>query len=91
MSARYSSNREAILSGGAIAKTNPDDLGRRAAQNAESMKVLVFGHEHTAVLKGELPDLLVGSSALAKQSNVQRFGKTVTEKLAEFLSQLLVE
>ena len=41
-------------------------FGGAAAQHTEAMEVLVFCHEHAAVLKRELPDLLVARSAFAE-------------------------
>jgi len=34
---------------GAISETNPDDLGRRATQHAESLEILILRHEHKSL------------------------------------------
>jgi hypothetical protein len=55
------------------------------------MKVLVLGHEHTAVLCGQLPHDWISRSASAKATNVQRFGKELLERRDQLFRQLFVE
>ena len=55
------------------------------------MKVLVFRHEHTIVLQGQLPYHWIGRSALAKETDVQRLGKEILERRDQLFRQLFVE
>src|SRR6202035_5204547 len=47
----------------AVANPKPHDFGRRTSKNAEAMKILVFGHQHTRALARKLPDGGVGRAA----------------------------
>lgn len=55
------------------------------------MKVLVFRHEHTPVLNGQLPHDWIGRSAFAQETNVQRLGKELFERRHQLFRQLFVE
>ena len=65
------------IRGGAVAGPNPQDLGWRALQDAQSMKVFVFRGENAIVLARKLPYLMIRPTAGAQLSHVQRAWKDV--------------
>ena len=75
----------------AVAHAKPHDLGRRPTQDAETMKILVLGHEHAAVLLSQLPNGGVTGSALAKETNVQGIGEEIAQHRHQLFGQLFVE
>jgi hypothetical protein len=54
----------------AVAEADPDDLRRRAVQNAQAMEVFVLGHEDEPVCRGVHPDLAVASSCESNAADV---------------------
>jgi hypothetical protein len=51
------------LRGSAVPEPDPDDLGRRAAKDAEGMEVSVPRHQYAISLAGRVPDMLVKQQA----------------------------
>jgi hypothetical protein len=76
---------------GAIAQTNPHDLRRCPTEDAQTMKILVLGHQYTTMLSSQSPDDRVRRTALAQYTNVQRVGKQIVQSRHKFFGQLFVE
>jgi len=75
----------------AVAEADPDDLWRRALQEAEALKVLVLGHENKSVSRRVCPDGAVGAAAnptpVTCTEPGYRSARTPTKLLARFSSR----
>ena len=56
--------------GGAIAATQPNDLGRMTEEKTPLMKVGIFGDEHEPFLGGVVPDGFIGGLAQPHVSHI---------------------
>lgn len=79
------------VDGAAVAEPDPDDLGRRALQNAEPVKVLVLRDQYGPEVNGALPHDVVSRTAEAKQADVDPIRGQIPDVLHEGFRQLLVE
>ena len=77
--------------GGAVAQLNPNKLWWGAMQDGQSMKVFVLAHDQASVMTRQVPDGRIRCAPLPQQSNVQRAGTNVGQRLAQLLRQRLIE
>jgi hypothetical protein len=63
------------LLGGAIAETNPDNLGRKAKEKAALMKLRVLGNDREHVLPRKVPDDFIRRALQPELADVRRIRK----------------
>jgi hypothetical protein len=59
---------------GAIAKTDPDDLGRRSEKETSLMKIGILRHDDKVVITGKSPDYSVICVPQTKEPHMRRAG-----------------
>lgn len=75
----------------AVSDPDPDYLGRRAFQHAESVKVLVLGDEDAVTLAGELPDYPVRRASSINPPDMQGSREEIVQQCQQLLGQLLIK
>ena len=75
----------------AVPQTNPHDLGRSPAGDAQPMEVLVLRNEHAFVFVGELPNDRIRRSASPQLPDMKRPREQVVQEIDELLRKRLVE
>src|SRR5688572_9895386 len=76
---------------GAVAHPKPQNLGRCAIQNTQTMKVFVLRDEYAAMSACQLPNGRITSPALAEETNVKGIGKEIAHCGYQLFVQLFVE
>ena len=76
---------------GTVANAKPNDFWRCSSKNAQTMKILVFGHEYALMLASQLPHAWVGRAAGSQQPDVQGIREEIAEGRYQLLGQLFVE
>jgi hypothetical protein len=79
------------ITSAAITQPDPHELRRCAAQDRESVEVVVLAYEQAPMRSGQFPDRRIGGPALPKEADVKRIWEDVSQGLAQRFREGLIE
>ena len=79
------------VGGGAVAEADPDHLGRRPAEHAQAVEVLVLGHPDEALGRRVCPHPRVGRAREPGRADVRPAREHVRQRLGQARREVLVD